>query len=79
MFDWLNHNIKKHKYKILAAVSFLAAGYLFYLSLNDDKNIKLSTFLEALRAGQLDEVVLKGHNIWFRSLTSEWYHSNINN
>lgn len=42
--------LKKHRYKILAAVSFVAAGYFFYYSLSDDKNVRLSTFLDALRS-----------------------------
>ncbi len=52
--------IKKHKYKILAAVSFVAAGYFFYCCFNDDKNVKLSTFLDALRSDQINDVVIKG-------------------
>jgi hypothetical protein len=41
--------IKEHRFKILAAVSFIAAGYFFYCSFNDEKCIKLSAFFEALR------------------------------
>lgn len=46
----LIEKIKKHRYKILAAVSFVAAGYFFYYTFSDDKKIKLSTFLDALKS-----------------------------
>lgn len=69
--------IKQNKYKILAAVSFVAAGYFFYCYFNDDKNVKLSTFLDALKSDQINDVVIKGDTIYFRSLTSDWYHSVI--
>jgi len=42
--------VKKHKYKILAAISFAAAGYFFYCSFNNDRSIKISAFLDALRS-----------------------------
>jgi hypothetical protein len=71
--------IKKHKYKILAAVSFVAAGYFCYCYLNDDKNIKLSAFLDALRNDQINDVVVQGDTVYFRSLTSDWYNSVIGN
>lgn len=67
--------IKKHKYKILAAVSFAAAGYFFYCSVNDERSIKLSAFLDALRSEQINEVVVKGDSVYFRSFNSDWYHS----
>lgn len=79
MLTTLVEKIKKHKYKILAAVSFVAAGYFFYYSFGDDKTIKLSTFLEALSSDQINEVVVKGDVVYFRSLTSDWYHSSIGN
>mgnify|MGYP000107771629 CR=1 FL=1 len=69
--------IKQHRYKILAAVSFIAAGYFFYCTFNDEKNVKLSTFLDALRSEQINDIIIKGDTIYFRSLTSDWYHSLI--
>lgn len=50
MLTAIINKIKKHRYKILAAVSFIAAGYFFYYSFRDDKEIKLSTFLNALKS-----------------------------
>ena len=47
-FEWLKGKIKEHKYKILGAISFISAGYLFYCYVSDDKDIKLSQFLTAL-------------------------------
>ena len=60
MISKIKETISEHKYKILAGVSFAAAGYLFYCYLNDDKNVKLSSFFAALSKQQLDEVVVKG-------------------
>lgn len=44
MISKIKEKISENKYKILAGISFAAAGYLFYCYLNDDKDIKLSTF-----------------------------------
>lgn len=44
MLKKIKEAIANNKYKILAGVSFVAAGYLIYNSLYDDRNIKLSTF-----------------------------------
>ena len=71
--------LKQHRYKILAAVSFAAAGYFFYCTFNDSKSIKLSTFFDALRNEQINDVVIKGETVYFRSLTSDWYHSVLGN
>lgn len=54
MLTRIVEKIKKHKYKILAAVSFVAAGYFFYCSFNDERSIKLSAFLDALRSEQIN-------------------------
>ena len=67
--------IKQNKNKILIGVSFLAAGYLFYRSMNDDSSIKLSSFLEALDSNQLEEIIVKGDTIYFRSALSDWFHT----
>lgn len=79
MLKSLMQKLQKHRYKILAAVSFIAAGYFFYYSFSDERNIKLSTFLDALRSEQINEIVVKGDKVFFRSLTSDWYHSVIGN
>ena len=79
MFKRIKEIIQNNKYKILAGLSFAAASYLLYHSLYDDRNIKLSTFMEALKSDQLDEVVVKGDTVYFRSLTSDWFHSVIGN
>lgn len=71
--------IKQHRYKILAAVSFAAAGYFLYCTFNDEKNVKLSTFFHALRNEQINDVVIKGDVIYFRSQASDWYHSVLGN
>jgi hypothetical protein len=40
---------KNHKNKILAATSFIAAGYFFYKFFSkDDSEVELSTFLKAV-------------------------------
>ena len=49
MLTKVYNKIKQHRYKILAAVSFIAAGYFLYCSFNDEKCIRLSAFFEALR------------------------------
>lgn len=54
MLKTIKETIYRHRYKILAGVSFTAAAYLFYLSLNDNTSIKLSSFLEALTNHQLE-------------------------
>lgn len=77
MLKKIKEILDDNKYKILAGVSFVAAGYLLYHSIYDDRNIKLSTFMDALASDQLDEVVVKGDVVYFRSLTSDWFHSVI--
>lgn len=79
MLKRIIEKIKQHRYKILAAVSFVAAGYFFYYSFSDDRSIKMSTFLDALKSEQINEIVVKGDTVYFRSLTSDWYHSVIGN
>ena len=54
MFANIIAKLKKHKYKILAAISFAAAGYFFYCSFNNERTIKLSAFLDALRSEQVN-------------------------
>lgn len=79
MLKKIRESFEEHKYKILAGVSFVAAGYLLYHSVFDDRNIKLSTFIDALKSDQLDEIVVKGNSVYFRSLTSDWFHSVVGN
>lgn len=69
------NKIKKNKNKILVGVSFIAAAYLFYKSLDDDSSIKFSSFLDVLNNKQLQEVIIKGNTIYFRSAASQWYHT----
>ena len=75
MLKKLIEKVKQNKNKILIGVSFLAAGYLFYRSMNDDSSIKLSSFLEALHSNQLEEIVVRGNTIYFRSALSDWFHT----
>ena len=48
MISKIKEKITEHKYKILAGISFATAAYLFHCYLNDDKNVKLSSFFSAL-------------------------------
>lgn len=79
MLRWIIEKIKKNRYKLLAAVSFGLAGYFIYRSYNDEHKIKLSTFLNALSSDRVDNVVVKGEKIFFKSEMSDWYYSNIGN
>lgn len=45
MFTKIKGFLDKHKYKILAGVSFALGGYAFYQYYNDESRIKLSAFL----------------------------------
>ena len=71
------NTIKKNKNKILIALSFAAGAYLFYRSYNDDSSIKLSSFIDALSNNQLEEIVIKGNTLYFRSALSDWYHTSF--
>jgi hypothetical protein len=79
MLRWIIEKIKKHRYKMLAVVSFGLAGYFIYRSYNDENKIKLSTFLNALSSDRVDNVIVKGEKIFFKSEMSNWYYSNIGN
>jgi hypothetical protein len=35
--------------------------------------VKLSSFLEAVSSGQVDEVLIEGQSIYFSSHSSDWY------
>lgn len=65
--------IKKHKFKILAGISFIAAGYFFYQYSLDTSSVKLSSFLQAIESNQIDEIMIDGENIFFRAHNSDWY------
>jgi hypothetical protein len=71
--------LSKHKYKLLAGTAFALAAYAFVKYYKDDTRIRLSAFLEALAADQLDEVVVGGNTVYFKSAFSDWYHSSLGN
>jgi hypothetical protein len=71
--------VSKHKYKLLAGTAFALAAYAFVKYYKDDTRIRLSAFLEALAADQLDEVVIDGDTVYFKSALSDWYHSSLGN
>lgn len=77
MLKKIKEVLSRNKYKILAGASVVAAGYLLYHCLYDDRNIKLSTFLVALQSDQLDEVIINGDTIHFRSFASDWFHTTL--
>lgn len=60
-------------------MSFALGGYAFYQYYNDDTRIKLSAFLEALESNQLDEVVVEGDTVYFKSSLSDWFHTCLGN
>jgi hypothetical protein len=65
--------VQKHKYKLLVGGSILAAAYFFYQYITNDSEIKLSHFMKAVREDQIQEAVVKGHVIEFKSNGEEWY------
>lgn len=65
----------KHKYKILAGVSFAIAGYFSWKYLESGGQTKWSSFVEAVRQGGVKEVIIDGDLVFFRSQTSQWFKS----
>lgn len=64
--------VREHKNKLLAGASFLLAGYYFYKCFESD-NVKLGSFIEAVKSGQVNDVLIEGQSIIFRSRDSEWF------
>jgi hypothetical protein len=48
MLAKVKNAVNKYKYKALAAISFIAAGYFFYQYTKGEWEVKLSSFLQAL-------------------------------
>lgn len=65
--------VEKHKYKILAGIGLLTAGYFAYNYMVDESEIKVSHLIKALQLNHVEEVVMKGNVIEFKSVGSEWY------
>lgn len=68
-----------HKYKILAATSFLAAGYFAFKFIQEEgEPTKWSSFVEAIRQHHVTEVVVDGDAVFFRSDSSQWFKAYLN-
>jgi hypothetical protein len=73
MLSRMKEFVEKHKYKIIAGAGVLAFGCVLFDYLIDESEIKMSTFMEALKMDCIDEVVVKGNLVEFRLSDSEWY------
>ena len=58
---------KKHKYKIMAGVSFAMAGYFIWKYMEGGELTKWSSFEEAVKQGKVKEVIIDGDLVFFRS------------
>lgn len=66
--------LRKHKNKLLAALSFGLAGY-FIWKCQEQEEISFTSFLEAVKQEKVKEFVLDNNVIYFRSETSQWFTS----
>lgn len=58
--------LRKHKNKLLAALSFAMAGY-FLWKWQQEEEVSFTSFLEAVKQGKVKEFVLDNDVIYFRS------------
>lgn len=58
---------RKHKYKILAGVSFSFAAYFAWKYMEGETSSKWSDFTKAIELNKVKEVVVDGDTIFFRS------------
>lgn len=56
----------KHRSKILTLLGIATVGYLAYNHFGNDSNVKLSTFVHALKDNHVEEVVIQGQTIYFK-------------
>lgn len=58
--------LQNHKNKILAAVSFITAGYFIY-KYYDDEPISISEFINKATAGKVSDAIFDGNILYFLS------------
>ena len=76
MLERVRSFIDKHKKKIAIGLIMIAGGYYFYNYATDEKEIKLSAFIEALQLSTVTEAVVESNRvIRFRSGESEWFYT----
>ena len=51
----------------------VAVTYLTFNYLTKRSDVKLSAFLRAVKLGYVEDVIIEGKSILFRSAKSEWY------
>ena len=76
MWEKIKNFIKKRKWPAL--IAFSVAGYYFYKILSRKiPETHLSYFLLALKENGIDEVTVKGKNVFFKAVgSSEWFFTN---
>ncbi len=67
MWTKIKKFISHHRYKIIAALGLAVFGYFTAKHFLRETDIKLSVFIKALKSNFIEEVILEGDSVYFRS------------
>jgi hypothetical protein len=67
----------RNRWRIAIGAGIIATGCLLYDFMVDESEVKLSTFIKAVKKEQIDEVIVEGQNIFFKSGNSAWFRTFI--
>ena len=75
MWSSVKKFISKNRYKIAGAIGVAALAYFTYNLFEKECTVKLSAFIKALKGNYIQELVIEGQSVYFRSNSEEWYHA----
>ncbi len=71
--------LSEHKIPILGGLAVLMGGWWLASALTDESSIKISSFIQAVKLNYVQEVIIEGSRIFFKSTESDWYQTYAEN
>ena len=71
--------LSEHKIPILGGLAMLMGGWWLASALTDESSIKISSFIQAVKLNYVQEVIIEGSRIFFKSTESDWYQTYAEN
>lgn len=71
--------LNDHKIPIIGGLAILMGGWWVASALTDESSIKLSSFIQAVKRNYIQEVIIEGSRILFKSTESDWFQTYAEN